>query len=85
MNTLSELLLFFTRIGRRPNKKLSQSFLIDPNIARKIVDLAEIQKEPILEIGPGAGALTVELIKKETPFFAIEKDPILAEELKKKI
>ncbi|HLB53161.1 MAG TPA: 16S rRNA (adenine(1518)-N(6)/adenine(1519)-N(6))-dimethyltransferase RsmA [Chlamydiales bacterium] len=84
MSTLSELLLFLERIGRRPNKSLSQNFLIDPNIVRKIVDLAAIQSDSVLEIGPGAGALTEELLKRNVHLFAVEKDPILADELKKK-
>ena len=84
MSTLSELLPFLQQIGRRPSKTLSQNFLIDPNIVRKMADLAQVGKEPILEIGPGAGALTCELLKRGAHLFAVEKDKVLATELEKR-
>ena len=44
---------------------LGQNFLVDSNIAEKIVDKAEIQEgERILEIGPGRGILTDILVEK---------------------
>ena len=39
-------------------KKFGQNFLIDENIANKIVDLINFKKLKILEIGPGDGKLT---------------------------
>ncbi|MEK6571501.1 MAG: rRNA adenine N-6-methyltransferase family protein, partial [Bacteroidota bacterium] len=48
----------------RPRKSLGQNFLIDDNIARKIVRTSEIHPEDIvLEIGPGRGAITKHLVK----------------------
>lgn len=45
--------------GFNIKKSLGQNFLIDGNIARRIVDSAELQQEDwVLEIGPGLGALT---------------------------
>ncbi|HKO30994.1 MAG TPA: rRNA adenine N-6-methyltransferase family protein, partial [Nitrospiraceae bacterium] len=42
-----------------PNKRLGQNFLIDPNIVRKIVALADLSSnDHVLEIGPGRGILT---------------------------
>ena len=42
-----------------PSRSLGQNFVIDPNIIRKIIRLAELQSEDqVLEIGPGVGALT---------------------------
>ncbi|MBI3900814.1 MAG: ribosomal RNA small subunit methyltransferase A, partial [Chlamydiia bacterium] len=38
----------------------------------------------LFEIGPGAGALTTELLKRKAHLFAVEKDEVLARELKKK-
>jgi 16S rRNA (adenine1518-N6/adenine1519-N6)-dimethyltransferase len=78
---LKELLAFLESVGRRPNKMLSQNFLIDQNVVEKIVKTAEIQNENILEIGPGPGALTSELLKTKGKVFAVEKDPVLAREL----
>ena len=45
-------------------KSLGQNFLIDKNIIKKIVNLVDIKNRDILEIGPGSGALTNEILKK---------------------
>jgi 16S rRNA (adenine1518-N6/adenine1519-N6)-dimethyltransferase len=63
-------------------KRLGQNFLIDPNIVRKIVTLAEITPhDTVLEIGPGRGILTEALCKTEARVTAIEIDPRLHEYL----
>ena len=46
-------------------KSLGQNFLIDKNISKKIVNLVkDISNKYIIEIGPGKGFLTDEIIKK---------------------
>lgn len=66
-------------LGIKPKKSLSQNFLIDSNIVRKVVDSAEIETgETVIEIGPGPGALTEELIGRGAHVIAIEKDRALA-------
>ena len=46
-----------------PKKSLGQNFLIDKNIARKIAQLCNKPKEKIIiEVGPGKGALTDQII-----------------------
>ncbi|NWF72035.1 MAG: ribosomal RNA small subunit methyltransferase A [Nitrospirae bacterium] len=61
-----------------PNKRLGQNFLIDPNIVRKIVALAELSpSDHVLEIGPGRGILTEALSRVATRVTAIEVDPRL--------
>lgn len=65
-----------------PLKRFGQHFLIDPNIVRKIVDLADIQPhETVLEIGPGRGILTRALCAKAQKVIAIEIDRQLAQTL----
>lgn len=60
-------------------KKLGQNFLIDRNITRKIVLLSGAGAEDnVLEIGPGFGALTRELIACCPHFTVVEKDTKLA-------
>ena len=57
------------------NKSLGQNFLIDDKIIEKIMDSAEIKKNDlIIEIGPGLGTLTKELLKKAGKVIAIEID-----------
>ena len=59
-------------------KRLGQNFLIDPNIIRKIVALAELTTtDTVLEIGPGRGILTEALCHAAGHVTAIEIDPRL--------
>lgn len=59
-------------------KRLGQNFLIDPNIVRKIVALAELTStDTVLEIGPGRGFLTDALCRASGHVTAIEVDPRL--------
>lgn len=70
--------------SRRKQKMLGQNFLIDDNIAKKIVNLASITDgERILEIGPGRGILT-ELLVDKGKLLAVEKDKWLAVVLKQR-
>jgi len=78
---LRELLLAH---GLSPRKILSQNFLIDGNIIKKIAATAEIEPgDIVLEIGPGPGALTEELLSKGATVIAVEKDESFAELLKR--
>ena len=66
-------------------KSLGQNFLKDKNILKKITDLIEIRNRNIIEIGPGEGSLTEEILnKKPKSLTIIEKDNRLATNLKKK-
>jgi 16S rRNA (adenine1518-N6/adenine1519-N6)-dimethyltransferase len=66
-------------------KSLGQNFLIDKNIIKKIIGLTNIEDNNIIEIGPGNGALTDEILKKKPKSLkVIEKDFYLAEKLKVK-
>lgn len=67
-------------------KSLGQNFLIDTNILRKIVDVAELSSETgAIEIGPGIGALTEQLARRAKKVVAFEIDkrllPILEDTL----
>jgi len=66
-------------------KSLGQNFLTDNNIINKIIDIGNInEKDDILEVGPGTGNLTREIIKKKpNKIFLIEKDNFLYRKLKK--
>ncbi len=70
---------------RLAKKSLGQNFLKDKNIIRKITKLVKIQNRDIIEIGPGTGALTDEILKKKPRSLTIiEKDTGLFESLKLK-
>ena len=65
-------------------KALGQNFLTDPKICKKIVDIAQIDGGVVLEIGPGSGILTKELLKRVEKVIAVEKDKELIPILEKK-
>ena len=66
-------------------KSLGQNYLIDKNIINKIINIVEIKNKNIIEIGPGKGALTDEILKKKPKSLTlIEKDYHLFEKLKNK-
>ena len=66
-------------------KSLGQNFLIDKNIINKILGLIVLKNRNIIEIGPGKGALTEEILKKKPrSLIVIEKDDKLSNFLIKK-
>ena len=66
-------------------KKLGQNFLINKDIIKKIADIGSINKNSnVIEIGPGSGSLTEELLKRNPKeIFAIELDKDLINHLNK--
>ena len=69
----------------KAKKSLGQNFLIDQNIIDKIIDVINIKNKNILEIGPGTGNLTSEILRKSPKkVILIEKDNTLANLLVKK-
>jgi 16S rRNA (adenine1518-N6/adenine1519-N6)-dimethyltransferase len=63
----------------KPRKSLGQHFLVDPNTARRIVRLAGVAAgDRVVEIGPGLGSLTVELLDSGATVSTVELDHRLA-------
>ena len=70
----------------KPKKSLGQNFLIDNNIIDKIIKLAVISNNYIVEIGPGTGNLTKKIIEqKPKNLILIEKDHTLTNRLKSEL
>jgi 16S rRNA (adenine1518-N6/adenine1519-N6)-dimethyltransferase len=68
-----------------PKKSLGQNFLLDRNLCKKIVTNINIKNKNIIEIGPGTGLLTNEIIKQNPKkLILLEKDNNLYETLKLK-
>ena len=66
-------------------KSLGQNFLVDLNVIKKITNLVDIKNKNVIEIGPGRGAITNQILMKEPKsIILIEKDNLLSERLKKK-
>jgi len=69
----------------KAKKSLSQNFLKDKNISKKITNLAKLKNNIVLEIGPGYGFMTDSiLLNKPKKLYIIEKDKNLITFLKKK-
>ena len=68
----------------KTKKSLGQNFLIDKNILDKIVNVVPIKGKTVLEIGPGSGNLTQQILNKNPKkFIVIEKDNDLVKYLEK--
>lgn len=64
------------------NKSLGQHWLHDRDVLAHIADLAELKKgDTVLEIGPGLGTLTSELLRRSQKVVAVEFDSELARKL----
>ncbi|MHA7811845.1 MAG: 16S rRNA (adenine(1518)-N(6)/adenine(1519)-N(6))-dimethyltransferase RsmA [Phycisphaerales bacterium] len=83
MQTLSEIRKLLERAGHPPKKALGQNFLTDHNMIRKLVDAAGVgDGDLILEVGPGTGALSVELLDRGVNLIACELDSALSQLLR---
>jgi 16S rRNA (adenine1518-N6/adenine1519-N6)-dimethyltransferase len=66
------------RLGHLPKRFLGQNFLIDGNIVRKSLELAEVRAgDVVVEVGPGLGTLTSALLEAGAEVWAVEKDRTL--------
>ena len=82
---LSEMKAALTEGGIQLTKSLGQNFLHDGNQLRRIVGGAELTAaDSVLEIGPGMGPLTEQLMGQAGTVFAIEKDLRLVEFLQQR-
>ena len=80
-NSLREIIKEY---NLKPKKKLGQNFLHDKNIISSIINKADVENEDIIEIGPGPGVLTENILKnKARSLLVIEKDDSFVANLKK--
>lgn len=67
-----------TQLGHSPKRFLGQNFLVDGNIVRKSLELAELGAgETVVEIGPGLGTLTSAMLEAGADVWAVERDRTL--------
>lgn len=70
---------FLRRNGIRPSKSMGQNFLTETSVVREIVRIAGVQPGLlVIEIGPGLGILTRELLAAGADVIAVELDQDLA-------
>ena len=83
MNLQEETIAILNKYNLRAKKKLGQNFLINEEIIHEIIKNAELTREDVvIEIGPGIGSLTKELINRAKKVIAIELDENMVDILK---
>jgi 16S rRNA (adenine1518-N6/adenine1519-N6)-dimethyltransferase len=74
-----------SRAGSGPRKQFGQNFMIDQNLVRLVAEAGEIgANDVVIEVGPGTGTLTEELIARAGKVIAVEIDRDLAAMLREK-
>ena len=83
VQTLSQIKLLLEERGLSPKKALGQNFLVDHNLIRRLVDASGVgEGDQVLEVGPGTGALTTELLERGCSVIASELDTALSQLLR---
>jgi 16S rRNA (adenine1518-N6/adenine1519-N6)-dimethyltransferase len=81
--TPSQTRTLLESLGHKPRKPLGQNFLIDGNIVRKSLLLANLQEgEHVVEVGPGLGTLSEAILNSGCSVNAVELDSRLAQYLR---
>lgn len=81
--TVSAVKARLRELGIRPSKSLGQHFLLDGEVAHRLVEWASLApQETVLEVGPGLGLLTAALVDTGAHVVAVEKDPRLCRYLR---
>jgi 16S rRNA (adenine1518-N6/adenine1519-N6)-dimethyltransferase len=71
------------KLGHFPKRALGQNFLVDGNIVRKSLELAQVAAgDHIVEVGPGLGTLTRALLETGAHVWGVERDAALATHLR---
>lgn len=79
MQTLAQIKNLLEERGLAPKRSLGQNFLIDHNLIRKLIDAAGVASgDLVLEVGPGTGTMTEELLARRCEVIACELDDGLA-------
>lgn len=79
MNLLEQTRYLIKQTGLKPDKLKGQNFCVDQIVLQKMVAIAGVGKEDtVLEVGPGFGFLTVELLNAAKKVIAVEIEPVLA-------
>ncbi len=81
--TPSQTRALLESLGHKPRKPLGQNFLIDGNIVRKSLLLADLKEgEHVVEVGPGLGTLSEAILNSGCSVNAVELDSRLAQHLR---
>ena len=77
--TKQEILALLAEAGTEPRHRFGQNFMIDQNLVRLVADAGMIEAgDVVVEVGPGTGTLTEELLSRGADVIAVEIDRDLA-------
>jgi len=83
MQTKQQIQAVLGDLAAHPRHSLGQNFLIDGNLMRLVAEAGELSPAHFaIEVGPGTGSLTEELLSIGCPVLAVELDRILAQHLR---
>lgn len=82
--TVQEVKRILKLCSIHPRRSAGQNFLVDENVARKIVDASQVESRTVVEIGPGLGILTSYLLERAGLVVGIEVDKRLCKFLSKR-
>ncbi len=86
MQTQTEIREMLSAAGLTPHRQFGQNFLIDQNLMARLLETAELPAgQTVLEVGPGTGSLTEELLERAAKVVGVEIDRGLAELLRKRL
>jgi 16S rRNA (adenine1518-N6/adenine1519-N6)-dimethyltransferase len=75
----SQILSLLSQAGTEPRHRFGQNFMIDQNLVRLVADAGKVSSdEVVIEVGPGTGTLTEELLARAGRVLAVEIDRDLA-------
>ena len=81
--TKHEIQSLLAGAGTEPRHRFGQNFMIDQNLVRLVADAGMIQPgDRVIEVGPGTGTLTDELLSRGADVLAVEIDRDLAQVLR---
>jgi 16S rRNA (adenine1518-N6/adenine1519-N6)-dimethyltransferase len=84
--TKQQIQALLATISARPSHRLGQNFMIDGNLLRLVAEAAQITPgELVVEVGPGTGSLTEELLARGASVVAVEIDGLLAALLRERL
>jgi 16S rRNA (adenine1518-N6/adenine1519-N6)-dimethyltransferase len=80
--TKGQIQSFLAAANTQPRHRFGQNFMIDANMVRAIADAGEItESDVVIEVGPGTGTLTEELLLRAGRVIAVEIDRDLSQML----
>lgn len=84
--TKTQILSLLGQVGAKPRHRFGQNFMIDGNLVRAVADAGQIVPGSfVIEVGPGTGTLTEELLARGARVLAVEIDRELAELLRRRL